>query len=1086
MKEINIKNLLLAMDFIQKNDMFIKQFPKIDAYLKVDFKKKEIIYPEDKQLVINEHQTCNFSQDENFVVLECVNRLFEKEYKPRHITLEPKWKLGLGASGGRADILISDNNNNPLLLIECKTHGRAFKKAWKETLIDGDQLFSYAQQIPNTSFLCLYTSFLESNEKIKYISHIISHRDNEKILNDNTQLKSFKDAGSMKERFKVWHDTYLLEYATKGIFEKNIQPYHIGKDKYTLADLQPTDASNKEGKYHDFRTILRKYNISGREKAFDVLVNLFLCKIVDETYNKDDLKFYWKGIAYDSYYELIDRLQELYTIGMEQFLSEEVVYISNEEIENAFWSVKQNRNATKKQIKKYFRQLKFYTNNDFGLLDVHNEKLFYQNAKVLLEMVIMWQDLKIKTNHHNQFLGDMFEFFLDNGIKQSEGQFFTPMPVCKFVLSSLPLENILFSNSEPPKVLDYACGAGHFLTEYASQVTPLLENSNTKNSQFYNNIYGIEKEYRLSKVAKLSSFMYGHEGINILHDDALSDNPNVTEESFDILIANPPFSVDGFLETLEEDMRSKYELTDTVKDISKNSQIECFFIERTKMLLSKNAVAGIVFDASMLSNSDNTSIRTREIILKYFDIISIVELGRDTFSKTPANTITLFLRRKKDLPEPSEHYMNRVKDWFSTDETSLEFEIYQDTSLIKSYCLHNEIEIVDYMTLLNGEPSDELLKHELFMIYKEDFNTNKICKDINKKPITKKFTEDDKNHSINKLFIQHIQDIEQEKLYFFIMALANPQKVLVVNSPTESSELKKFRGYSWRGGKGSEGIVYNGGLTVDHIITPLYNPKNRKDKNKLSYFIQENFLGNNIDENQLEKVLPNSKMLNLVDLLRFNSGKFDKRIWLTTEQTLKIESKYPLIRLQDLCTISRGASPRPINNYITEDSKDGVNWIKIGDVKKNDKYINKTKQKITKEGASKSREVYKGDFILSNSMSFGRPYVLNISGCIHDGWLLLRNFHENLNKDYLYEILSYEDTQKQFTFSAAGGVVKNLNIGRVKITKIPLPPQKIQKLIVEAVKKFDETKNTLLKKHTIDEYELIVKEKRNEIIRSFL
>ena len=114
-----------------------------------------------------------------------------------------------------------------------------------------------------------------------------------------------------------------MEYTEVGIFEDNIQAYQIGKNKYTLADdTKAIEAADKEGKYNQFRTILRKYNIARRENAFEVLVNLFLCKLVDEEDNETDLKFYWKGIAYDNYFDFVDRLQDLYQKGMRRFLGE--------------------------------------------------------------------------------------------------------------------------------------------------------------------------------------------------------------------------------------------------------------------------------------------------------------------------------------------------------------------------------------------------------------------------------------------------------------------------------------------------------------------------------------------------------------------------------------------------------------------------------------------------------------------------------------------------------------------------------------------------------------------------------------------
>ena len=136
--------------------------------------------------------------------------------------------------------------------------------------------------------------------------------------------------------------------------------------------------------------------------------------------------------------------------------------------------------------------------------------------------------------------------------------------------------------------------------------------------------------------------------------------------------------------------------------------------------------------------------------------------------------------------------------------------------------------------------------------------------------------------------------------------------------------------------------------------------------------------------------------------------------------------------------IYRGGSPRPIENYIT-DNPNGVNWIKIGDVKPNEKYINKTEECIIPDGVSRSRRVYVGDFILSNSMSFGRPYILGIDGCIHDGWLVIQNYHNTFDKDYLYYLLCSEDVMMQYIGMAAGSSVKNLNKEKVASLQLCVP-----------------------------------------------
>jgi len=527
----NFKRLLKKLGFTESEDILFKDFPDIDANLKADFKEGKLIYPTDKGFTISGEFTTNFTQKENFVVFECVHRLFEKGYKPQHIELEPKWTVGHGASGGRADIMVKDNSGKSLLIIECKTAGKEFDDEWKNTLINGGQIFSYAKQAGSTQFIALYTSdFVD--DKVISSYYLIILKDNEKLLEElaDKEPLSYEKAKLLDKEdiYQAWKETYAQDFATKGIFEKDIPAYKIGKTKYSLADLTTISSNDIQGKYHQFATILRQHNVSGRENAFDKLVNLFLCKIVDETNNPEELKFYWKGIAYDSLFELQDRLQKLYQEGMKRFLGEDVTYIDNEAIDQAFRFFKNDPEATRETIKKYFRELKFFTNNDFAFIDVHNEKLFYQNAAVLLKIVKMLQDIQLKTEEENQFLGDMFEGFLDQGVKQSEGQFFTPMPIVKFILKSLPLEQIITESDQIPKVIDYACGAGHFLNEYAQEIKLILEQrKEAEIDKYFEMVFGIEKEYRLSKVSKVSAFMYGQDDINIVYADSLATVPNI-------------------------------------------------------------------------------------------------------------------------------------------------------------------------------------------------------------------------------------------------------------------------------------------------------------------------------------------------------------------------------------------------------------------------------------------------------------------------------------------------------------------------------------------------------------------------------
>lgn len=150
-----------------------------------------------------------------------------------------------------------------------------------------------------------------------------------------------------------------------------------------------------------------------------------------------------------------------------------------------------------------------------------------------------------------------------------------------------------------------------------------------------------------------------------------------------------------------------------------------------------------------------------------------------------------------------------------------------------------------------------------------------------------------------------------------------------------------------------------------------------------------------------------------------------------------MKNKWQYRKIGDVCVVERGSSPRPIDQFITEDGG-GINWIKIGDTTES-MYITETAQKIKPEGMKKSRYVEPGDFLLSNSMSFGRPYILKIDGCIHDGWLVLKDKDEIFDKRFLYYYLSSKATYQKFKHMAVGGVVNNLNSEMVRKIDVPVP-----------------------------------------------
>lgn len=1124
----NLKRILDNLGFSRDNEIYSKHYDLADCDLNVDFKKEKIEYPETKGFVVNERQTCNLSDPENFVVLECVNRLLEKGYHPNHIELEPRWKLGHNAKSGRADIWVrtfkkiddkETEEKESLLIIECKTADGEYNGAWKDTLDDGAQLFSYFQQERATKFLCLYTSdFVD--DKIKNEYHLINVQDNDDLLVNIKEPQTYRDSKNNKELFATWKETYQQDSSTRGLFEPDIAAYEIGKNKYSISDLVEIDSESMQKKYNEFATILRQHNVSGHENAFDKLVNLFLAKVVDETNNPQSLDFYWKGAAYDDYFHLQDRLQKLYKIGMEKFLGEDVTYIDNKEVEDAFRLFKNDPDATKKTILEYFRQLKFFTNNDFAFIDVHNEHLFYQNSAVLLKIVKMLQDIKLKTKTQNQFLGDLFEGFLDQGVKQSEGQFFTPMPIVKFLISSLPLQQIV-DETEIPRVIDYACGAGHFLNEYAEQIKPFVMAKKGKLSDYYGAIVGIEKEYRLSKVSKVASFMYGQDDIKIIYADALSDINEVKNNTFSVLVANPPYSVKGFLETLTEEERSKFELFGEVSDIAKNNSIETFFVERAAQLLKIGGVAAIILPSSVLSNG-NIYIKCREIILQYFDIVAIAEFGSGTFGKTGTNTVTLFLRRKAVNPSLAEHYRNRVDTWFNGDETKN--EVFEDYPLLEAYCQHIGVPVKTYKTLFDtnlittettntGEPqydyetmyiaaepiadyhAKSLMDYDIFKEYERVFDAkseggridtkglNEKAKDIRKKMRDKAKTKTFKKLSlkeqdalISKELTSFIKEIEKDKLYYYMLAKDNKQPVVVVKSPSGNDALKKYLGYEWSDAKGNEGIKYlnvsvvkaNEGEGADDdtmqqlqgvkgIQTPLFNPHNLLDSEKINSVIRQNF--QNGAPNIPEQLMPFVSIYELVDMLDFTRASFDKQIKTTADKKIEVVSKYPMVRLGDKVLIVRGVSFD--KQYQTADETGNVVL---------------TADNITFDG---HYEVVKKIYV-SNSIKFDNEKKLKANDCFicfssgskqHVGKIafieedqpyyaggfmgILRAKNKDILPKYLYETLNSETMRDIIRSNSNGTNIQNLSNKIVEV-KIPLPPLDVQQQIVSECEKVDE------------------------------
>lgn len=203
-----------------------------------------------------------------------------------------------------------------------------------------------------------------------------------------------------------------------------------------------------------------------------------------------------------------------------------------------------------------------------------------------------------------------------------------------------------------------------------------------------------------------------------------------------------------------------------------------------------------------------------------------------------------------------------------------------------------------------------------------------------------------------------------------------------------------------------------------------------------------------LKEGKLKKKDIDNSIIFKGDDNKYYEKKGGEIIDITEEIPFEIPNSWEWVRFKNIANIARGGSPRPIKSFLTNEPN-GINWIKIGDTEKGGKYINSVKEKIIPEGVSSSRMVHKGDFLLTNSMSFGRPYITNVEGCIHDGWLVISPFANTFNQDYLFYLLSSTFAYNQFSGKVSGAVVKNLNIDKVLDATIPLPPLQEQYRIVE-------------------------------------
>ena len=1014
----NFKQVLQVLGFAEHQNIFSKQFSSLTGdTMSADWNKSELNYP--NKVKVNDRTTCNFEHPENFVVFECVHRLLEKGYRPEHIELEKRWPLGHDSKGGKADICVYDEDGkNTLFIIECKTAGAEYSKALKLLQEDGGQLFSYWQQERSTKWISLYASDWKDG-KIVFKNDIINCTDDStvlKIAEENKSLPLYRNATTAKEYFEVWDETYGKKLWQGLLVGEETQAYHIGVRPLCKKDLKDFDPEDKI--VNRFEEILRHNNVSDKENAFNRLVALFICKLVDEIKKSDnDIVDFQYRQGSDTYETLQDRLQRLHTEGMEDFMGEKIFYVPNDYAENLFKNyTSHKRTKAIEDLQKTIRILKFYSNNDFSFKDVHNEELFFQNGKILVEVVQLFENHRIVYPSKHQFLGDLFEQLLNKGFKQSEGQFFTPMPITRFIWDSLPLTKI-------PKVIDYACGSGHFLTEAVESINKRLE-TDGNNSWVEKHLFGIEKDYRLARVAKISLFMNGAGGGNIIFGDGLENKPEkqIENNAFDMLVANPPYSVSAFKKHLKL-KKNSFALSDRISP--EGSEIETLFVERIAQLLKPKGIAAVILPSSILSNDSNSYIGARELLLKNFMIRAIVQFGSKTFGATGTNTVVLFLEKYNEPPKQSDLKQDSADAIIQAAETAE----WEDTEILEAYLKKIQVPKEVYQAFTAETVSfDGFTQCEYLNMYAQMFlKTSKIVK-LQETTLFKKLNAHDQAERLKQEFYNYAKPIECEKLFYF--GLTYKQTTLIVTAPSDDPEQKRFLGYGWSTRRGSEGI---------QIHTPggmLYNEHNRNAAGTIAAAIRSRFSDDaafNLDEDKK----PYCTLANLSDMIDFSRLSFNKAIKLTLDKKIEIKSKYPLVRLGDVCDIEYGTRITKKNTFGDKYPVYGGG----GETFRSDKFNREDQYIISRFGMSPECVRYvEGKFFLN------------------DSGMTVKTKTKNTIKTRFIEVFLYTQ-QRAIYLMGRGSSQKNIDMDAFKDIKVPDISEPLQRKIVAECEKVDEEYN---------------------------
>lgn len=849
--------------------------------------------------------TQNLSQSESLVVLECVDRLLGQGYPPDSLVLEKQYPLG--HTGGYLDVAVLQSGK-PYLMVECKTWGVEFEKEKAQLFNDGGQLLSYFQQDRSTKFIALYASRLSAGSIEAKVCAVDT---------------SFLDGDSVAELFESWDESFFEFGAFDG------KPYQIQERRLTKADL--VDMKQEDGGriFNAFAEILRRHVVSDKPNAFNKIFNLFICKVQDEEKQADEpLDFQWQ--AGETAKTVLSRLNDLYKAGMSQYLRMEIADHSEAEIDRRLTGTVAE--SDRLALHTIFTELRLYKNNEFAFKEVFDEKTFHANAEIVREVVRLLHGKKLRYASKQQFLGDFFELLLNTSVKQEAGQFFTPIPIARFLIDSLPLRAMIDTKIKAndanflPYFLDYASGSGHFLTEGMDRIDRIvraIDGSKMRTaakgnlrrwcaeyawaSEF---VYGIEKDYRLAKTAKVSCFLNGDGEANMILGDGL-DNFALSQEytgkllntalsegerdnpQFDVVAANPPYSVGACKKTIRHGEKS-FTLWPRLTDAS--SEIECLFVERAKQVLKPGGVAGLLLPTSILSNGGIYE-AARDILLRYFRIKAMAVMGSGTFMATGTSTVILFMeRRENDEHVRMASLIERFCDHW------LDMTVAGQENAFAHYARNVwNVDLAVFSALLRGD--DTVPAHALLSSYRQAFDELTEIRTLREKNRQfKVLPAGEQAAQLETRFRVWLRGREREKMLVFF--LVNGQSVVLARSPSDKNAEKAFLGYEFSNRKGSEGLKILSG--TGQIETALYSETNDADPTKINTLIRQNFLGEKLTvPKALDEFVDVVPLLNLID---FNQVRFDRVIG-TSVKKKAIDGQWKLEKLGDASRVAASRWP---------------------------------------------------------------------------------------------------------------------------------------------------------------------------------